>query len=126
MQERHITVDGHQHELARPFVVIATQNPAEYEGTYPLPEAQLDRFMVRVSLGYPSAGEEAEMLEQHAEHDRVLDLGPVTDVEHGARGAGRGRVGARLRGAAPLRRRARRGDPHRHRGSSSGRARARC
>jgi MoxR-like ATPase len=80
MQERHITVDAHQHELARPFIVIATQNPAEYEGTYPLPEAQLDRFMVRVSLGYPSAGQEAEMLEQHAEHDRVLDLGPVTDV----------------------------------------------
>jgi MoxR-like ATPase len=80
MQERHVTVDGHQHELARPFVVIATQNPAEYEGTYPLPEAQLDRFTVRVSLGYPSAPEEADMLEQHAEHDRVLDLGPVTDI----------------------------------------------
>jgi MoxR-like ATPase len=80
MQERHVTVDGSQHELARPFVVIATQNPAEYEGTYPLPEAQLDRFMVRVSLGYPSAGAEAEMLEQHAAHDRVHDLGPVTDV----------------------------------------------
>jgi MoxR-like ATPase len=80
MQERHITVDGHQHELARPFIVIATQNPAEYEGTYPLPEAQLDRFTVRVSLGYPSASQEAEMLEQHAQHDRVLDLGPVTDV----------------------------------------------
>jgi MoxR-like ATPase len=80
MQERHVTVDAHQHELARPFVVIATQNPAEYEGTYPLPEAQLDRFMVRVSLGYPNAAEEAEMLEQHARHDRVLDLGPVTDV----------------------------------------------
>ena len=80
MQERHVTVDGHQHELARPFIVIATQNPAEYEGTYPLPEAQLDRFTVRVSLGYPSSDQEAEMLEQHAEHDRVLDLGPVTDV----------------------------------------------
>jgi MoxR-like ATPase len=80
MQERHVTVDGHQHELARPFVVVATQNPAEYEGTYPLPEAQLDRFMVRVSLGYPSAVEEAEMLDQHARHDRVLDLGPVTEV----------------------------------------------
>src|SRR6185295_5897955 len=80
MQERHITVDGHQHELARPFIVIATQNPAEYEGTYPLPEAQLDRFMVRVSLGYPTAAQEAEMLEQHAAHDRVHDLGPVTDV----------------------------------------------
>ena len=80
MQERHVTIDGHQHELARPFVVIATQNPAEYEGTYPLPEAQLDRFMVRVSLGYPSAADEAEMLEQHAAHDRVHDLTPVADV----------------------------------------------
>src|SRR5829696_1962741 len=50
MQERQITIDGHEHELARPFVVLATQNPAEYEGTYPLPEAELDRFMVRVSL----------------------------------------------------------------------------
>ena len=55
MQERHVTVDRHTHELARPFIVVATQNPVEYEGTYPLPEAQLDRFMVRVSLGYPSA-----------------------------------------------------------------------
>src|SRR5919106_1605815 len=80
MQERHVTVDKHTHELARPFLVLATQNPIEYEGTYPLPEAQLDRFMVRVSLGYPNAAEEAEMLEQHARHDRVLDLGPVTEV----------------------------------------------
>jgi MoxR-like ATPase len=80
MQELHVTVDGHQHELARPFVVVATQNPAEYEGTYPLPEAQLDRFMVRVSLGYPTAAQEAEMLEDHARHDRVLDLEAVTDV----------------------------------------------
>ncbi|MET0927393.1 MAG: MoxR family ATPase, partial [Solirubrobacterales bacterium] len=80
MQEWHVTVDGHQHELARPFVVVATQNPAEYEGTYPLPEAQLDRFMVRVSLGYPSPVDEAEMLAEHAAHDRVHDLGPVTDV----------------------------------------------
>ncbi len=53
MQERQITIDGTKHELARPFVVLATQNPAEYEGTYPLPEAELDRFMVRVTLGYP-------------------------------------------------------------------------
>ncbi len=80
MQERHVTADGHQHELARPFVVLATQNPAEYEGTYPLPEAQLDRFMVRVSLGYPGPAAEAEMLDQHGRHDRVHDLEPVTDV----------------------------------------------
>ena len=53
MQERRVTVDVHTHELARPFLVLATQNPIEYEGTYPLPEAQVDRFMVRISLGYP-------------------------------------------------------------------------
>lgn len=80
MQERHITVDVHTHELARPFLVLATQNPVEYEGTYPLPEAQLDRFMVRVSLGYPSAVDEAEMLSEHAGGDRVLDLLPVAAV----------------------------------------------
>jgi MoxR-like ATPase len=80
MQERHVTVDKHTHELARPFLVVATQNPVEYEGTYPLPEAQLDRFMVRVSLGYPSAEAESEMLLDHAEHDRVLDLESVTEV----------------------------------------------
>ena len=55
MQERHVTVDATSHELARPFLVFATQNPVEYEGTYPLPEAQVDRFMVRLSLGYPDA-----------------------------------------------------------------------
>ena len=80
MQERHVTVDRHTHELARPFIVIATQNPVEYEGTYPLPEAQLDRFMVQLRLGYPSLGDEARMLETHAAHDRVLDLEPVTEV----------------------------------------------
>jgi MoxR-like ATPase len=80
MQEGHVTVDKHTHELARPFIVVATQNPVEYEGTYPLPEAQLDRFMVRVSLGYPSAQAESDMLLDHAERDRVLDLEPVTDV----------------------------------------------
>ena len=80
MQEGHVTVDKHTHELARPFLVVATQNPVEYEGTYPLPEAQLDRFMVRVSLGYPTAAQESDMLLDHAERDRVLDLGPVTEV----------------------------------------------
>src|SRR3954447_26855699 len=80
MQERHVTVDVHTHELARPFLVIATQNPIEYEGTYPLPEAQLDRFMVRVELGYPPGNEEASMLEAHGVRDQVLDLEPVADV----------------------------------------------
>jgi len=80
MQERHVTVDKHTHDLARPFIVLATQNPIEYEGTYPLPEAQLDRFMVRVSLGYPSVEDEKDMLAEHSDRDRVEDLGPVTGV----------------------------------------------
>jgi MoxR-like ATPase len=79
MQERHVTVDVHSHELASPFMVFATQNPVEYEGTYPLPEAQVDRFMVRLSLGYPSAEEEAGMLAGHEGGDRVLELEPVVD-----------------------------------------------
>ena len=77
MQERRVTVDVHTHELARPFLVLATQNPIEYEGTYPLPEAQVDRFMVRISLGYPSPGAEAGMLADHEAGDRVLALRPV-------------------------------------------------
>src|SRR6188508_1885288 len=79
MQERHVTVDAMSHELARPFMVFATQNPVEYEGTYQLPEAQVDRFMVRLSLGYPDAADEAGMLAGHESGDRVLELGPVVD-----------------------------------------------
>ena len=79
MQERHVTVDVHSHELAMPFMVFATQNPVEYEGTYPLPEAQVDRFMVRLSMGYPSSEDEASMLAGHEGGDRVLDLEPVVD-----------------------------------------------
>jgi MoxR-like ATPase len=77
MQERSVTVDVHTHELARPFVVLATQNPAEFEGTYPLPEAQVDRFMIRVSLGYPSVRSEVAMLADHESGDRVTLLEPV-------------------------------------------------
>jgi MoxR-like ATPase len=77
MQERSVTVDVHTHELARPFVVLATQNPIEYEGTYPLPEAQVDRFMMHLSLGYPTRPGEIAMLAQHEAGDRVLDLGAV-------------------------------------------------
>ncbi|MCW2966238.1 MAG: family ATPase [Solirubrobacteraceae bacterium] len=77
MQERRVTVDVHTHELARPFLVVATQNPVEYEGTYPLPEAQVDRFMVRLSLGYPSAAAEAGMLASHESGDRVAELESV-------------------------------------------------
>ncbi len=80
MQERRVTVDATTHELARPFMVLATQNPIEYEGTYPLPEAQVDRFMVRISLGYPSREAESGMLASHQAGDRVLTLEPVTDA----------------------------------------------
>ena len=79
MQERHVTVDAMSHELARPFLVFATQNPVEYEGTYPLPEAQVDRFMVRLSLGYPSADAEAGMLAGHESRDLVNELVAVAD-----------------------------------------------
>ena len=77
MQERRVTVDVYSHELARPFVVLATQNPVEFEGTYPLPEAQVDRFMARLSLGYPSTAGEVAMLRAHETGDRVDDLEPV-------------------------------------------------
>src|SRR5919205_834508 len=79
MQERHVTVDAYSHELARPFMVFATQNPVEYEGTYPLPEAQVDRFMVRLSMGYPSPDAEAGMLAGHEGGDRMIELEPVVD-----------------------------------------------
>jgi MoxR-like ATPase len=80
MQERRVTVDAYTHELARPFLVLATQNPIEYEGTYPLPEAQVDRFMVRISLGYPSREAEAGMLAAHQAGDQVLTLESVADA----------------------------------------------
>ena len=83
MQERQVTVDGSPHELPDPFLVIATQNPVEYEGTYPLPEAQLDRFLVKVDVGYPTSGEEAAIL--RLAHEGVApvtlsDVRPVVDA----------------------------------------------
>jgi MoxR-like ATPase len=77
MQERRVTVDVITHELARPFLVLATQNPIEYEGTYPMPEAQVDRFMIRTSLGYPEHRAEAQMLAEHEAGDLVQTLEPV-------------------------------------------------
>lgn len=79
MGERQVTVDGTTHTLARPFMVVATQNPAEMEGTYPLPEAQRDRFMARVSMGYPSMASELAMLGSHGARDPLTDLEPVSD-----------------------------------------------
>jgi MoxR-like ATPase len=69
MQERQVTIDGVTHQLERPFLVIATQNPIEYEGTYPLPEAQLDRFLLRLQVGYPSADAEWEMVDRRLRRD---------------------------------------------------------
>ena len=77
MEERQVTVDGITRTLEPPFMVIATQNPIEHEGTYPLPEAQLDRFMTRVTLGYPARAKELEMLDAHGDHSVFDDLKPV-------------------------------------------------
>ncbi len=77
MQESQITVDGVTYELARPFIVMATQNPIEYEGTYPLPEAQLDRFTLRVEIGYPPLPEEARMLTEQTGDPPLDSLRPV-------------------------------------------------
>jgi MoxR-like ATPase len=80
MEERQVTVDGQTYELPRPFIVMATQNPIEMEGTYPLPEAQRDRFMARISLGYPGARAEVAMLDTHGQHSPLDSLEPVTDA----------------------------------------------
>ncbi|RDG34946.1 AAA family ATPase [Streptomyces corynorhini] len=77
MEERQVTTDGHTYELPDPFMVVATQNPVEMEGTYPLPEAQRDRFMARVSMGYPSAEAELRMLDVHGGVSPLDDLQPV-------------------------------------------------
>ena len=87
MQETQVTVDGTTHVLERPFLVIATQNPVEYEGTYPLPEAQLDRFAVRMTIGYPPLGDEARMLAEQTTEPPLDTLRPVA----GTRGARRRR-----------------------------------
>ncbi len=78
MQEDQVTVDGVSYELPRPFMVMATQNPIEYEGTYPLPEAQLDRFTMRISIGYPALADEATMLREQTSEPPLDSLRPVT------------------------------------------------
>jgi MoxR-like ATPase len=80
MEERQVTIDTETYQLGAPFMVIATQNPIEHEGTYPLPEAQLDRFMMRIAIGYPSAEVEAEILATHGVRSTLTDIGPVTDA----------------------------------------------
>lgn len=81
MQERQVTVDGVTHGLPRPFLVLATQNPIELEGTFPLPEAQIDRFLLRILIGYPSEQEEGQILERFRLNDPLLELSPVTTAE---------------------------------------------
>jgi len=81
MEERQVTVDGTTRTLGPPFIVIATQNPIEHEGTYPLPEAQLDRFMMRLTMGYPARAKELEMLDTHGERSTFEDLRPVVHAE---------------------------------------------
>ncbi|MHA7282190.1 AAA family ATPase [Arthrobacter sp. TMS2-4] len=81
MEEHQVTVDGHTHPLGAPFMVVATQNPIEMEGTYPLPEAQRDRFMARISMGYPDARAEADMLETHQSVSPLAAIRPVAGVE---------------------------------------------
>ena len=93
MQEGQVTVDGESHPLPDPFLVLATQNPVEYEGTYPLPEAQRDRFLVHVAIGYPDAGDERAMLRlarRGLAPTALEDVRPVASAERPARGAGAG------------------------------------
>ena len=91
MEERQVSVDGRTHVLPDPFIVVATQNPVEYEGTYPLPEAQLDRFLFKLQVGYPTAEQEQEVLHRHDlgldPHDLAASgLAPVANAEHLAEG----------------------------------------
>ncbi len=80
MQENQVTIDGHSWDLERPFMVIATQNPIEYEGTYPLPEAQLDRFTMRLAVGYPPLQDEARMLTEQTSESPLDNLQPVASA----------------------------------------------
>jgi MoxR-like ATPase len=80
MQENQVTIDGTTYGLVQPFMVLATQNPIEYEGTYPLPEAQLDRFTMRLELGYPPLAEEARMLTEQTTEMPLDSLEPVTSA----------------------------------------------
>ncbi len=81
MEERQVTVDGVTHILPKPFMVMATQNPIEYEGTYPLPEAQLDRFLLRLRLGYPSVSDEIRVLDDQQIHHPLEELKPIVKLK---------------------------------------------
>ena len=81
MQEHRVTVDGVAHRVPRPFMVIATQNPIEMDGTYPLPEAQIDRFLMRIRVGYPDADAEVDIVESRRAREPIDDIQPVTTAE---------------------------------------------
>jgi MoxR-like ATPase len=83
MEEKQITVDGKSYPMDKPFMVIATQNPVEYEGTYRLPEAQVDRFLFKIKMGYPDASEEVEILSRHNERNNASPLKDITPVVKG-------------------------------------------
>jgi len=85
MEERQVTVDGNTYPLPHPFFVMATQNPIDLEGTFPLPEAQLDRFLLRVRLGYPGQEEEVAILKRFQEHDPLRELDPVATPQEVSR-----------------------------------------
>ncbi|OUC07993.1 ATPase AAA, partial [Litorilinea aerophila] len=81
MEERQVTVDGQTYPMERPFMVLATQNPIEYEGTFPLPEAQVDRFMMRIRLGYPNRNHEIDVLTRQTDHHPIQDLEQVVSAD---------------------------------------------
>ncbi len=81
MEERQVTVDGVTYPMAKPFLILATQNPIEYEGTFPLPEAQLDRFLLRVDLGYPEPGDEVTILDSQQYQHPLTEIGQVVEVD---------------------------------------------
>lgn len=83
MEERQVTVEGEQFKMDEPFLIVATQNPVDLEGTYPLPEAQMDRFLFKINIGYPTQEEEAEILHRHLEIRNLHDLQSVDPVMHG-------------------------------------------
>ena len=125
MAERQVTIEGETHVLEPPFLVIATQNPIEYEGTYPLPEAQLDRFLVRARIGYPARDDEWQVLERRRERmtDEVV-LAPACAREELLAMQRAVEGGPRRPLRRPLHGRPRRGDPRAIRRSRSGPARA--
>lgn len=81
MNERQVTTEGHTHQLDQPFMVIATQNPIEYHGTYPLPEAQLDRFAMQLEMGYPNEQQEIDIIQQQRQYHPLADVKPVASLE---------------------------------------------